>query len=67
MPPTTALFSDSAEDIVGAIEKQFDLDADALTGMTKAFLEEVGEGLGKYGHPLAMMCVPPRFLIWGLG
>lgn len=57
MAPTTALFADSPEGILEDIEKQFRLGSEELHDLTKAFLEEVNEGLSKYGHPLAMMYV----------
>lgn len=55
MPPTSALVSNSIDDILQDIEKQFHLDPSALVALTKAFLDEVAEGLGMYGHPMAMM------------
>lgn len=55
MPPTSALIFDSTDQLIQDIEKQFHLDVDALVSLTKAFLDEVAEGLGTYGHPMAMM------------
>lgn len=55
MPPTGALYSDSAENIVAEIEKQFSIDKDALVALTRAYLDELAEGLGAYGKSLAMM------------
>lgn len=57
MAPTTALFANSPEGVLEDIEKQFQLGSESLQDLAKAFLEEVNEGLGKYGHPLAMMWV----------
>jgi len=62
MPPTGALYSDSAEAILEDIEKQFHLDADVLVSLTKAYLDELAEGLGAYGNALAMMYV---VFFWG--
>jgi hypothetical protein len=57
MPPTGTIYSDSTEDIVRDIEHQFYLDAEKLVGLTKAYLEELAEGLRRYGCALAMMSV----------
>lgn len=55
MPPTSALVSNSVDNILQDIERQFHLDSNGLIVLTKAFLDEVAEGLGTYGHPMAMM------------
>jgi hexokinase len=55
MPPTGALYSDSAEGMLEDIEKQFHLDTDALISLTRAYLDELAQGLGSYGNSLAMM------------
>lgn len=57
MAPTTALHSQSAERILEDIDNQFKLGSDELLDIAQAFLQDVNEGLGKYGHPLAMMYV----------
>ncbi|KZP07136.1 hypothetical protein FIBSPDRAFT_914553 [Athelia psychrophila] len=55
MAPTSVQRSDSAEALVADIESQFDLSTPQLEGITRAFLEEVAQGLSSYGHPLAMI------------
>lgn len=55
MPPLSALVSNSVDETLQDIERQFHLDSNALVALTKAFLDEVTEGLGVYGHPMAMM------------
>jgi hexokinase len=55
MPPTGALYSDSADTILEDIENQFRLDTDTLVGLTRAYLDELAEGLATYGKPLAIM------------
>lgn len=58
MAPTTALYALSPEGVLEDIGNQFELGSAELLDITQAFLEDVKEGLGKYGHPLAMMYVP---------
>jgi len=62
MPPTGALYSGSAEAMLEDIERQFHLDEDVLVSLTKAYLDELAEGLGAYGNALAMMYVFLFFL-----
>jgi hypothetical protein len=54
---TSALAVDDPQHIFDDIQGQFLLKPESLTVLTKAFLDEVNEGLSGYNHPMAMMCV----------
>ncbi|KAF7977230.1 hypothetical protein HWV62_4327 [Athelia sp. TMB] len=55
MALTSALCDDSVEALVSNIEAQFDLAPAQLEDLTKAFLDEVAQGLSAYRQPLAMI------------
>jgi hexokinase len=57
MVSTAALDVDDVQRVFDGIERQFQLDTDTLVTLTKAFLDEVANGLTNYGRPMAMMCV----------
>jgi len=55
MPPLYALDDDNPQRVFDDINRQFQLSPEVLTGLTTAFVEEIGLGLGKYNHAMAMV------------
>ena len=57
MPPLHALDDDNPQRVFDNINRHFQLTPEALTDLTTAFVEEIGLGLAKYNHPMAMVYV----------
>lgn len=57
MVHTSALYSQSQQDVLDTIRTQFTLSEDTLLHITQVFLREAAEGLATYGQPMAMMYV----------
>lgn len=57
-PVSTWSHSAPAQAVFDDIEKQLTLSDETLVTIASAFLDEFKAGLGSYGHPMAMMCVP---------
>lgn len=57
MAHTSALYSQSQQDILNTVHAQFTLSEDILLNLTKTFLREAAQGLASYGHSMAMMYV----------
>lgn len=55
MVHTSALYSQSQQDVLDTIRTQFTLSDDTLLNITTTFLREAAEGLASYGQSMAMM------------
>lgn len=52
---TSALYSQSQQDVLDTIRTQFSLSDKTVLDITKTFLREAAEGLAGYGQAMAMM------------
>ena len=57
MPPLYALHDDNQQHVFDDIDRHFLLSQEVLIELATAFVEEMGLGLGKYNHPMAMVYV----------
>lgn len=57
MPPLHALDDDNPQRVFDHINRHFQLSPEILTELTTAFVDEIGLGLGKYNHAMAMVYV----------
>ena len=57
MPPISAYHSNDTQGILDSIDSSLTLSDEQLSTIAKGFVQEMEEGLGNYGKPMAMMLV----------
>ncbi|KAG2013453.1 hexokinase [Coprinopsis cinerea AmutBmut pab1-1] len=55
MSPISAHHADDAQHVLDLIDRQFTVTSDQLVAITRGFLDEMEQGLGAYGKPMAMI------------